>query len=42
MTLYYKLKLYYYNLLDRLTFKRCKQCDEITIDGECDYCCNSV
>lgn len=40
MTLYYKLKLYYYNLLDRLTFRRCSKCDEITIDGECDFCSN--
>ena len=41
MTLY-RLKLNYYLLLDRLAFRRCKQCDEIMLDGECDYCCNFV
>lgn len=42
MTLCYRLKLNYWLLLDRLTFRRCKKCDEITIDGECDFCDNSA
>ena len=42
MTLYYKLKLYYYNLLDNISFRRCKTCDEIMLGGECDFCSNFV
>lgn len=42
MTLYYQIKLNYYLLLDRMTFRRCKKCGEIVFDGECDYCCNFV
>lgn len=41
MTLY-RLKLNYCLLLDRLTFRRCKQCDEILLESECDYCSNFV
>ena len=37
MTLY-KLQQLYYNILDRITLRYCKNCGEITIDGECDYC----
>jgi predicted DCC family thiol-disulfide oxidoreductase YuxK len=38
----YKLQMFFLDILDRLTFRRCKDCDEIIFDGECDYCDNSV
>ena len=42
MTTLYKLQQLYYNILDKITFRRCNHCDEIMLDGECDYCgeCN--
>lgn len=34
----YHLELFFLDLIDRLTLKRCNNCDEIQIDGTCDYC----
>ena len=42
MTTLYILQQLYYNILDRITFRRCKDCDEIIFDRECDFCDNSV
>ena len=36
----YKLQMFFLDILDRLTFRRCNRCDEIMLDGECDYCGN--
>ena len=36
----YKLQMFFLDILDRLTFRRCNHCDEIMLDGECDYCGN--
>ena len=40
MMLKYKMEQFILNIIDRLTFKRCKECDEITFDGLCGYCCD--
>jgi hypothetical protein len=34
----YKLQMFFLDILDRLTFRRCNHCDEIMLDDECDYC----
>ena len=34
----YKIEQFILNIIDRLTFKKCKCCNEITFDGICDYC----
>ena len=38
----YKIQMFFLDILDRLTFTYCKDCDEIVFNGECDYCgeCN--
>lgn len=38
MSLKFKLEQLFLNILDKITYKRCSYCDEITIDGICDYC----
>lgn len=38
MSLKFKIEQFFLNILDRLTFKKCSVCNEITIDGICDYC----
>jgi hypothetical protein len=37
MTLY-NIQQFFLNILDNLTYQRCRACDEIVFDGECDYC----
>lgn len=32
------LQTKYYSILDYFANEYCPYCDEITIDGECDYC----
>ena len=39
MTTLYTLQQLYYDILEKIIYTYCKDCGEITIDGECDYCC---
>ena len=38
MTLLYNIQAKFYEIIDYLIHRRCIDCDEITIDGECDFC----
>ena len=37
MTLY-NIQQFFLSIIDDLTYKRCRECDEIVFDMECDYC----
>jgi hypothetical protein len=38
MKLLYNIQAKFYEIIDYFTYRRCKNCGEITIDRECDFC----
>ena len=38
--LLYKLQIKIYQFFEYLQYKRCRDCNEIMLDGCCDYCSN--
>ena len=38
MTYLYQLSVLFFELLDSLTYNRCPHCDEVILEGECDWC----
>lgn len=38
----YAIQIRILQIYEKIKYKRCKQCDEIIFDGECDFCSNFV
>ena len=37
----YNLKIKYFYMVEKYCYEYCKNCDEILLDDECDYCSNN-
>ena len=36
--LLYNLQIKVYQIIEYLQYRRCRDCDEIMLEGECDFC----